>query len=443
MAISQNFPDVRPSLNLNFARSKTLDPRITFERASIGTYVDENGLIKTAAADEARFDHDPETGESLGLLIEESRTNLITYSDDISSWGTSNVSVVSESVSNPFGYSSVYRVRGSSSLNRGHSISPGGSVPANTPHTTSVYVKGEGTGIDAGKIQLRIGGIGFGVGVVNFDLFTNQSNTPEGLSGTSNSSDTWSINDYGMEFVGDDWYRIWMTHQSDNTSAVSVVTITSLSAKDNPSLNRIFWYTAPNTGGFYIAGAQLESGSFKTSVIPTSGSTVTREPDITKITGTNFSSWYNQNEGTILYESALTHFPRNLAYRRLFSINAGTGGQDNVIHALAVESNTTVLSAIWNNSSPQYTQYSRGLSNYVANDLKFTIGYKDNDVRSYMESAGILDTVGDDNVTIPKSMVRFDIGHVRDGNHPVKQHVKKIRYYPTRLTNSQLQNLTK
>ena len=87
MSISQNFPTIRPTLNLNFARSKTLDPRITFTRASTATYVDEDGLIKTAGADEARFDHDPVTGESLGLLIEESRTNLY---DNTINFGSSN-----------------------------------------------------------------------------------------------------------------------------------------------------------------------------------------------------------------------------------------------------------------------------------------------------------------------------------------------------------------
>ena len=62
MAISQNFPNTRPSLNLNFARSKTLDPRITFIRTQTGsevTFVDESGIIRNVSADEPRFDHDP------------------------------------------------------------------------------------------------------------------------------------------------------------------------------------------------------------------------------------------------------------------------------------------------------------------------------------------------------------------------------------------------
>ena len=50
----------------------------------------------------------------------------------------------------------------------------------------------------------------------------------------------------------------------------------------------------------YIWGAQLEQGAFPTSYIPTSGSTVTRAADNAKITGTNFTDFYNQTEGTIL-----------------------------------------------------------------------------------------------------------------------------------------------
>ena len=238
-----------------------------------------------------RFDHDPLNGESLGLLIEEQRTNLVPYSEDISTWSKTNVSVSSESVSNPFGFTNVYRVRGSSTLNRDHLIVPNPNLQlsANTIHTTSAYVKGEGTGSDAGKIQIRIGGIGFRVGVVNFDLFSNLTNTPSGLSGTSSTGNTWSIDDYGIEFIGDGWYRIWMTHQSASVSTVEFLNIATLNAKDSNSLNRRYWYVASGTGGFYFVGAQVEQGSFPTSYIPTDGTTVTRSPDIATIEGNKFA----------------------------------------------------------------------------------------------------------------------------------------------------------
>lgn len=83
-------PPIRPSLLLDFANSKALDPRITFTRASTATYFGADGLLKTAAVNEPRFDHDPATGECKGLLIEEQRTNLLLNSDSMS---TQNVTV--------------------------------------------------------------------------------------------------------------------------------------------------------------------------------------------------------------------------------------------------------------------------------------------------------------------------------------------------------------
>ena len=87
------YPEIEPSLKLDFANARALDPRVTFARASTATYVDSNGLVKIAGEDEARFDHDPTTGESLGLLIEEQRTNLIARSYGIGSgWGNNGTS---------------------------------------------------------------------------------------------------------------------------------------------------------------------------------------------------------------------------------------------------------------------------------------------------------------------------------------------------------------
>ena len=72
-----------PSLDLRFADNKSLTDAVTgaslvtFTRASSGTYTDSAGVLQTAATDVPRFDHNPTTGESLGLLVEEQRTNSI------------------------------------------------------------------------------------------------------------------------------------------------------------------------------------------------------------------------------------------------------------------------------------------------------------------------------------------------------------------------------
>jgi hypothetical protein len=94
--VDQNFnrlnkagPQIRPSLLLDFANSESVDNRITFSRASAATYYDANGVLQTVRDNKPRIDFDPVTGECKGLLIEEQRTNLITYSSvpRDSSWG--------------------------------------------------------------------------------------------------------------------------------------------------------------------------------------------------------------------------------------------------------------------------------------------------------------------------------------------------------------------
>lgn len=76
-----------PALDLNFAYTKTLPGTVTFARAdasTCATYFDSNGTLQTAAANIPRFDHNPVTLESLGLLTEESRTNLLLNSETLS-----------------------------------------------------------------------------------------------------------------------------------------------------------------------------------------------------------------------------------------------------------------------------------------------------------------------------------------------------------------------
>jgi hypothetical protein len=100
-----------PSLDLNFAATKNLVDAttgaelVTFTRASSGTYVDSQGVIQIASTDEPRFDHDPTTGESLGLLVEEQRTNLLLRSEEfnIASWSINGITVTANTQIAPTG----------------------------------------------------------------------------------------------------------------------------------------------------------------------------------------------------------------------------------------------------------------------------------------------------------------------------------------------------
>jgi hypothetical protein len=90
------------SLDLQFAADKTLTarkgPTPVFTRASTATFVGSNGLIQTAATNIPRFDHDPVTLACRGLLIEESRTNIVFPSDALATQ-TRTVTAVAHTLS--------------------------------------------------------------------------------------------------------------------------------------------------------------------------------------------------------------------------------------------------------------------------------------------------------------------------------------------------------
>jgi len=71
-----------PSLNLQFAGSTTLDPSITFTRASSGSYYNSGGYLQMAGTNVPRLDYNPSTLQPQGLLIEEARTNLLLRSEE-------------------------------------------------------------------------------------------------------------------------------------------------------------------------------------------------------------------------------------------------------------------------------------------------------------------------------------------------------------------------
>ena len=273
----------KPTLDLNFAGNKSLIDTttgtnyVTFSRAQSGneaTYVGSDGLIKYASADEPRFDHDPETLESLGLLIEESRTNLLSYSNYFNQWTLNNTEVGTNAYIAPDG------------------TFTGNKLSSKTGTWPSfIYQTFNGSGIrtlsvfaKAGESSwMALGGIGASSELAYFNLSS-------GTVGTTNVN----VIDKSIEPFPNGWYRCSVV--CDFQSYGGVIPVSG----DN-TLN-----IAPIGDGIYIWGAQLEEGSFPTSYIPTSGSTETRAADEASITGTNFSSWYNQNEGTWLVTTVLS-----------------------------------------------------------------------------------------------------------------------------------------
>jgi len=132
--------NTQPSLDLQFATSKTLDDRvsgnnlITFSRASSGTYVGSDGLIKT------------------------SPVNLISYSEEFDQWTAgSNTTVTANDALAPDGTQTADRVVNPA---QGGTYVGIGSVNAGVTYTASVYAKAATPGTND-RFTLNVGGESF------------------------------------------------------------------------------------------------------------------------------------------------------------------------------------------------------------------------------------------------------------------------------------------
>lgn len=326
--------NTQPSLDLQFATSKTLNDRvsgqnlITFSRSTTGTYVDSNGIIQTAAIDAPRFDHDPTTGESLGLLIEEGRTNLLLNSETL----------VTQSVT----------------------------VTA-VAHTLSFYGNGTVT-----------------------------------LSGTHSAT-----------VVGTGGYPTRTTLTFTPTAGSLTVVVSGT-----------------------VQYAQLEAGAFPTSYIPTSGSTVPRAADDASITGSNFSRWYNQSEGSTLINYNAPNAIIDTDYPRLFAFNSGVA-TDFSAFAFNGVNNSMFVNYVTNSS------VKLGVSTTLPENSNGTaaLAYQDNNSIAFLNENS--STQG--RVAGPMSTIlnRLDIGG--DSAFPARMlngTISRLTYYPYRLPDATLQEIT-
>ena len=423
MAISQLYPNTRPTLNLNFARSKTLDPRITFTRNSTATYVGSDGLIKTAAAGEARFDHNS-NGDSLGLLIEESKTNLIGDSKctDTSYWslttGNPQIATVGSATElAPNGQNEALLMNDNSSgagtafcyFNKNLTLAAAGD------YIWSCYVKRDTTANnDADLIYCSVAGFtgSTPAGAVRFDW-----STTDWLGG-----DKTAFGDrlFPPVDVGNGWYRIAFRCTVDSGDLIGAFRF-GLANSDNGNSNKVI-KLGYNGGLFW--GAQLEAGSFPTSHIPTSGSTVQRLRDQCDV---GIDDWWDDTQGTIVLDADYSQTSDTMT---LYSADLGGG----IKHRLRQEG-----------ASIRYTMRNTGggtVFNFqqTATPKKTVFGYATDNLRfAYDNSLSSLDTSG----TPPTGILYFRIGRDNNNSNPLLAgHIKRLTYYNTRLSDTTLEALT-
>jgi len=397
------------SLDLQFATDKTLTarkgPTPTFTRASAATFVGSDGLIQSAAINAARFDHDPVTLTSKGLLIEESRTNLILQSEDFNTtWTAVNSTVSVNTATSPNGLVTADKLIVNSGATTGR-ISQLFTITGS--HTFSAFLKASEWSWAFITPSLLVGGVWF--------------NLSNGTIGTQQAGCVGSIVSYG-----NGWYRCSVT--LTGTGVASTARITPTNA-DNANT------AGDGTSGIFAWGAQLEAASFPTSYIPTTTASVVRSADLCSISGSNFTGFWNQSSGTLV--EAFEASPNtNTTY-----VSASNGNiVQNSVH---LDNDTGLMRAVYYSGSSLVATLDLGSVGTVGTVNTIATAYSVNDFAASRSGGTVVtDTSG----AVPASLSQINIGTDERSQTPTSFYsnrcIKSLRYYKKRLANAKLQTLS-
>ena len=369
-----------PTIDINFTKTNQLDSRILFTRSSVGTYVNSAGIITYAGVNQPRFDYDPITGQSKGLLIEEQITNLFTYSTSIGggSWNIRSGTLATlSSGPAPDGSNNATLIAYSSGdgyVWQYLSVSP------STTYIVSVYAtKASGTPI------------------LKFNAYT-------GVLGQAFQSgqNTLSSNNVRYSF--------------------------SFSSTATTSPGDIGFYI--QGGSAYVWGAQLETTTVgsnntqPTSIIPTVASQVTRSVDIATFNPN--PKVFNPYLNTFLIDFDANNtnysFPLN---SESFSEIATCRGPTDV--------------GTWNGF---YAVDAINNSANINNGVKYAIAYNQSQVQNVL-SGGAITTSPYPPLYRPNSGYNYHLGGYSGNYRIIDGHIRRFTYWPQVLSGSQLQLLTR
>ncbi len=244
------FPDVWAPLSDDLrllAGFAPPDKSMTFTRSTIATYIDKSGVLKTAAANEPRFERE-------GLLMEGQSTNYILNSEDPTKWATS--AAITKTVLANDGTSQAVTMKGVVNANTTFpSLVTSSPVSLAVGETLTVSCRAKGT---YGYLRLSFGIDGASASATLVDAITGIALTPPvGVTITSTP--------------GSDGYATI----SATITAATAGNYTGTIAAQKLSADS----TIPLNAEYYVQMPQVEKNPVATSYIPTGAAAVTRAAD--------------------------------------------------------------------------------------------------------------------------------------------------------------------
>lgn len=418
-----------------YATSYTPSTDTFTSRASAGSYNGSNGLVQSAASNVARMQYNPlNLAAPAKLLLEAAATNLLLRSEEVdnAAWTKLRTTVSANAAAAPDGNSTADKLTEDTTASNTHVAFNDVVISTQQKYTFSVFAKA------AGRTQLSLNQFLTGVTAgANFDL---SAGTATATGAGTNATIT---------NMGNGWYRCAFTFD------LSAATFTTIRAEVRLMSGGAESYTGDGTSGIYLWGGQVEAGSFATSYIATTSAQVTRAADVSSSAQTTraadvsssaqatrsadavsmptSAAWFNQNEGTLYVEAGTNGLGTSNKYPWLSRLDDGSN--DNKIGFWINDpSGDFVAAQIKNTGILQLDTTSAAVAT-VGTPIKAVLGYKTNDSAfSINGGAATVDTA----CTIPV-INRLFIGN---GDYPLNGYVKRIAYYPRRLSNAELQGLT-
>lgn len=378
----------------------------TFSRSSVATFYDNAGTLQTASTDTPRFDYDPVTHAAKGILIEETRTNLLVRSGeaDNAAWARLNISVLPNTTTAPDGTVTADKLI-ESTANTSHYLYQSATTAIGTTYTFSAYLK------QAERSWVIIDADNSGTpGYVYADL-------SNGVFGTQNGT----LVSKTITSVGNGWYRVSITYIANATNEEPSIILASSS--------NTYSYAGDGSSGVYIWGAQFEPGPFPTSYIPTTTAALTRQADSLVLPIATPSS-----VGTIFSQGSLP-FLGSPNVRPFASVDDNTSMN---VFQLRVNDGTADIPGYGTVIAGVATGYDIGTTYGVGNTVKTAVTYQTNNLNGAVNG-----TLGSliSSTTIP-TFSKIRIGKSLISLSQLGGWVNEIKHYPSRISDAQAQLLT-
>ena len=337
-----------------------------------------------------RFDYDPVTLAPKGLLIEEQRTNLAL---------TSTFATLAGSAGSQY-------PSGTGWLNY---LNTGG---------TRTFVA---SSVFAGSQAMDIASVSAARNFIGFSFTPSASTTYTVSFYVESVSGATGIVAYATGTLGTGGSTNNVT--APTTTGRYSYTFTTGTAPGTVDLRFGIGCSTNESGSIRISNVQCEAGAFATSYIPTVASQVTRTADVATITGANFSQWFNAAEGSFVVEAVT---PTTGSYAAYIS----NGNETDYLGSRFGSSGTAFVTA-----TGGALQANIGTT---AGTAKIAAAYKANDFAVSVNGGAVAtDTAG----TVP-TVNQMRLGAAFAGGVNINGHIRSIKYFPTRLSNTQLQALT-